>query len=132
MYIEKLTKEDVAEFLANKYSGIETKISDLHRFDHPVAFNVFNGAIVFETEYVSYVLTDYEYAAVDKNRRGTRDRGFVTRFDRDLISYMYERFGEEYKKSFLEYRQTGKRATLQQAAQKYDEETENIEGEFFN
>lgn len=132
MFIEKLTKEEIAEILSNKYSGIETKISDLHRFDNPVAFNKVNGSVVFETKYIYYVLTDYEFAAVDKNRIGTKNKGFVTRFDRDLISYMYNRFGEEYKRSFLEYRQETKQLSLKQAAQVYDQETKNIESKYFD
>lgn len=132
MFIEKLSQEDIAYFLSNKHFGIKTKIPDIHKFDNPVAFNKFNGALVFESEYICYIFTDYEYAEIDKNRTNGKNKGFVTRFDKDWINFMYNRFGEKYKTSFSEYRQANKKAALKQAEQKYDEETKKIEDKVFD
>lgn len=130
MFIEKLTREDIAKFLANKYSGVETKIQDYYRFDHPVAFNRYNNSLVFETEYVCYLFTDFEYASLDKNFISKNGRRFVTRFDRDWMNYLYSRFKEEYKRAFLNYRELNKQSVLNMTAESYNEETKKIEDEF--
>ena len=43
--------------------------------------------------------------------------------DKDWIKFMYEKFGEEYKEAFLNFREEEKRQILEDTAKRFDEDT---------
>ena len=125
MFIEKLSKEDVAKFLNKKFKQRVELLTDMYDFNNPCFYENVDGKITLKTKYNSFTLTDFEFeysfgTLLSENAK----------YDKDWLNFMYAKFGEEYKKAFLNMRENLKNEAIKKYEEKYDKDTEKFENEF--
>lgn len=117
MFVEKLKKEDLIEFLTTK---------KLIKFDEDIKSNLFNaiekykvkeGEITFQIRNRRFKFIDFDYISnyTIKLYNGVHDQ--------DWLEFMYEKFEEEYKSAFLDFRKQEKKQVLEDYAKRFDEDT---------
>lgn len=117
MFVEKLKKEDLIEFLTTK---------KLIKFDEDIKSNLFNaiekykvkeGEITFQIRNRRFKFIDFDYISnyTIKLYNGLHDQ--------DWLEFMYEKFEEEYKSAFLDFREQEKKQVLEDYAKRFDEDT---------
>ncbi len=125
MFVEKLTMTDIKTFLENRFGKIETLIPNLFVFDNPIYYVNNNDKIVFCTEYVKYTFTDFEFVSCAKH--GTINPEIN---NKSWLKFMYNKFGDEYKKEFLKMREAKKESQMRKYENSYDNETKKLEEGF--
>ena len=126
MYIEKLTKGDIINFYnenvyktllsKNRKIGIDyivLKYSPNHIKDYVSE----NGQVTFNVSDMSVSLSDYDF----KTNRTFKLNKFLC--NKDWLKFMYSKFGDEYLKSIVAFREDAKQVVI-------DKEIERLEKEY--
>lgn len=126
MYIEKLTKGDIINFYnenvyktllsKNRKIGIDyivLKYSPNHIKDYVSE----NGQVTFNVSDMSVSLSDYDF----KTNRTFKLNKFLC--NKDWLKFMYSKFGDEYLKSFVAFREDAKQVVI-------DKEIERLKKEY--
>lgn len=139
MFVEKLTKDELIQFITNNElkrnrenrndefpefeDARQRELSRNFDFANISNYSVKNGKVSFKININKFVFTDFDYISP-----------FMIRLkanivDKDWIRFMSDKFGDEYKTAFLEYRKKQKEKYLKETAEKYDNQTKNYERE---
>ena len=139
MFVEKLTIDELVQFITNnelisysenvdsmypEYEKMrQIAISRKYDFSNISNYSVKNGKASFNIDSNEFLFTDFDYISP-----------FVIRLidgivDKDWIKFMANKFGDEYKAAFLEYRQEQKEKKLKEYAENYDDYTKSYEEE---
>ena len=122
MFVEKLTKEDIVEYLKENVWSRNTGLYGKNPEKHIIYFDVENGEIHLKADIFRYVFSDFsfsEYSTFLQCRTMPNNK---------YLKLMYSRFGEDYKKEFLKFRETEKARVLNS----FDDETKNFASNLSN
>ncbi|MBO4412645.1 MAG: hypothetical protein J5779_01360 [Clostridia bacterium] len=130
MFVEKLTKEDIEDYL-KKYIWPDRKYAFYMNTKTVNNFEIKNGQITcnisnFDTNdryaafkditYIYYTFRDFTFSEIG---------ALKPEIKQTWLEFMYSKFGEEYKKAFLNYRANGKDVEIEKTKQKYDQQTKD-------
>lgn len=117
MFVEKLTKEDIVEYL-KKYVWSYRKYAFLRSPKTVENFEVKNGQITCDLNDIGvyYTFRDFTFSEVVTEK---------PEIEQSWLNFMYAKFGEEYKKAFLNYRANRKDVEIEKAKQRYDQQTKD-------
>lgn len=119
MFIERLTKQDIKEYLEN--SGEIELFLPIIFDDDNIAKCIKNGEITFYAGNSVCFASDYQFTRL----------GLIQlvrcNHNKKWLKFMHNKFGEEYKAAFVEQRKLEREQALAEYAKKFDQNTEEFE-----
>ena len=122
MFVEKLTKDDIVNYIAN-YEIVKYDESVKRQYDFNLISNykVTAGKITFSIRNINFEITDFDFETnYTIKLKGVHNKNW--------LNFMYEKFGDAYKKAFLAYRSQEKKKLLEETAKNFDDDTADYEG----
>lgn len=108
MFVERLKKEDFAQFIANdEYIQERYKKLGDNIVDAIYGFEIHEGLVKFSVGNVTFVFTDFDYS---NNYMFRSYNG--SNHNKDWLAFMFKKFGVEYKHEFYKFRSQEKRRLL--------------------
>ena len=145
MFVEKLTKEDLIDFIKCKNFTSDEDEKVVFDFDNMTDLVVKSGKVSFSLPYKKYTkpyryilnhcsrIPDFKTREVEGfliieafDFGFSIDETFSIRNDvlnKSWLRFMYSKFGEKYKKEFLKFREAKKAEVLKATASEFDNET---------
>ena len=119
MFVEKLSKKDIIEYIT-KYElpNYDDYVKSQYDFSAITNYKVGEGKITFKIRDKKFKFTDFDYTT---NYTIALYNGV---HHKRWLSFMYKRFGEEYRQAFLSFREQEKIAVLNATEKRFDEDTE--------
>lgn len=122
MFVEKLTKDEIIDFITNhEIAKRNDYVKVQYDFNEIDNYNVSESEITFRIRDKKFKFTDFDYSS---NYTNTSYSGL---HDKNWLRFMYNRFGNPYKIAFLSFREQEKRDILEATAKRFDEDTEMYE-----
>lgn len=114
------THEQLVDYLINDkwknkkvyYDGMEKEITNFKRE---------NGKITFNTRYYQYEIRDFGF--LEQYLWGISPFECNNTLVLSWLQFMYSKFGEDYEKSFLKFRESQKSTAIKAAEDRYDTDT---------
>ena len=95
MFVERLSLSDIREFMDSDFANSSELVRNAYSFDGASSYETKGDKIVVKIAETKFILTDFDY----------KTSGTVSLYDgnhhKAWIKFMYEKFGQEYKKAFL-------------------------------
>ena len=124
MFVENLTKSDFLEYVSKDKEILKDFWNREISIDDIFDFNVEKGRVSFSIGRVDFVFTDFDAF------NNYMFRGYNGTHNKEWISFMYSKFGEDYKYAFYKFRTLEKRRFLRRVGEQFDKETAKFENLF--
>ena len=122
MFVERLSKEEFAEFIAKeRFVQAECGMISKNVVDAIREFEVQNGRVSLSIGRVDFVFTDFDCV------NNYMFRSYNGAHNKEWLAFMFGKFGEDYKLAFYKYRTQEKRRMLNRVGEQFNKETKNYE-----
>lgn len=115
MFIEKISKEEIIAFSKDFLKKFQEENPHIYfELNQIFRYKKNKGVVTFALSGVAFTVSDFDF----KNDYLTNCNRFGV--DKAWLKFMYDKFGEEYKKAFFKNREKQRQLVIKETANKFD------------